>query len=67
VKMQLVINGQSREVSAESLAELLVELQLDTSHVAVELNQAIVESSQFATTALNENDRLEVIQFVGGG
>ncbi|HKI51766.1 MAG TPA: sulfur carrier protein ThiS [Geothermobacteraceae bacterium] len=65
--MQLVINGQSREVSAESLAELLVELQLDTSHVAVELNQAIVESSQFATTALNENDRLEVIQFVGGG
>jgi len=65
--MQLVINGQSREVSAESLAELLAELQLDASHVAVELNQAIVASSQFATTTLNEKDRLEVIQFVGGG
>jgi len=65
--MQLVINGQSREVSAESLAELLAELQLDASHVAVELNQAIIESRQFATTTLNEKDRLEVIQFVGGG
>jgi len=65
--MQLVINGQPREADAENLAELLVELQLEASHVAVELNQAIVERDQFTNTRLNDQDRLEVIQFVGGG
>lgn len=65
--MHLTINGQSREMAAGTLADLLVELQLDVSHVAVELNQAIVARDQFATTSLKDDDRLEVIQFVGGG
>jgi thiamine biosynthesis protein ThiS len=65
--MRLVVNGQLRESAAGSLAELLAELQLDVEHVAVELNQAIVARGRFAATRLQENDRLEVIRFVGGG
>lgn len=65
--MQLVINGQPREANVHTLAELLADLQLEASHVAVELNQAIIEREQFANTRLSDQDRLEVIQFVGGG
>lgn len=65
--MNLLINGQSRQSTATTLAELLNEMQLHPGHVAVELNQAIVARDRFAATRLNDGDRLEVIQFVGGG
>ena len=65
--MQLLINGQPREANVHTLAELLVELQLEASRVAVELNRSIVERERFANTRLSDQDRLEVIQFVGGG
>jgi thiamine biosynthesis protein ThiS len=65
--MNLIVNGQPRASTAGTLAELLDELQLDSAHVAVEMNLAIVAKDQFAVTRLRENDRLEVIQFVGGG
>lgn len=65
--MHLLINGQSRQSTATTLAELLNELQLNPEHLAVELNQAIVARDRFAEIRLQDGDRLEVIQFVGGG
>ena len=35
--------------------------------VAVELNRDILPRDQFAETLLKEGDRLEIVQFVGGG
>lgn len=65
--MKLEINGEPRTVTATSLAALIDELQLPADHLVVELNLAVVPREQFAATRLQENDRLELIQFVGGG
>lgn len=65
--MRVSINGQEREVEARDIAALVIELDLDPRKVAVELNLAIVPRSLHGVTPLSEGDRLEVVQFVGGG
>ncbi len=65
--MRVSINGAEREVEARDIAALVAELDLDPRKVAIELNMAIVPRSLHAGTPLSEGDRLEVVQFVGGG
>lgn len=66
--MRLIINGEEREYSGiTTLASLVEQLGLKADRLAVELNQDIVPRSQWASTALKEADRLEVVHFVGGG
>ena len=66
--MQLVVNGQIREVASElTLRDLVVELALGPSKIAVELNGQVVPSSSWESTDLNEGDRVEIVHFVGGG
>ncbi|MBB5746144.1 sulfur carrier protein ThiS [Brevundimonas variabilis] len=65
--MRLQVNGDTREVTARTLLALVEELGLDPRKVAVERNLAIVPKSLHATTVLDEGDRIELVQFVGGG
>jgi sulfur carrier protein len=50
-----------------SLPELVVSLQLKSEQVAIELNQEVVRRSQWELTVLHEDDRVEIVHFVGGG
>jgi thiamine biosynthesis protein ThiS len=62
------INGQDRDVPAgATVASLLEDLGLGSERVAVERNGAIVPKTEYETTPLTEGDRLEIVQFVGGG
>ena len=61
------VNGDPREVYATTVTELVEELALDPRKVAVERNLEIVPRSLHAVTALAEGDRIELVQFVGGG
>jgi sulfur carrier protein len=66
--MNLIINGEERDfLPPLSLAQLVEQLGMKSDRVAVELNRQIVERAQWASTALRENDRLEIVHFVGGG
>lgn len=65
--MRLTVNGEEREVAAGVVAALVVELGLDPRKVAVERNLEIVPRSQHGATPLAEGDRIEIVQFVGGG
>ena len=65
--MRISVNGEERETAARDVAALVAELGLDPRKVAVELNLAIVPRSLHAGTVLSEGDRVEVVQFVGGG
>ncbi|GGJ01688.1 thiamine biosynthesis protein ThiS [Alicyclobacillus cellulosilyticus] len=66
--MQLVINGQAREVpDGLTVAQLLEHLDLGHERVAVECNGEIVERERFPTHALQPGDALEIVRFVGGG
>ncbi len=66
--MQLTINGDERSFDAPlSLAGLLEQLGLKLDRVAVEYNRNIVPRPQWSETSLADGDRLEIVQFVGGG
>ena len=66
--MQLTINGEDRLFEGSlTLAALLEQLGLKLDRVAVEYNKNVVPRPQWAKTVLAEGDRLEIVQFVGGG
>jgi thiamine biosynthesis protein ThiS len=66
--MHIKLNGRDHEVSAStSVLGLLESLGLDARKIAVERNLEIVPRSAHGTTVLTEGDRLEIVNFVGGG
>ena len=65
--IRLQLNGRERETASPDLAPLLAELDLHPTRVAVERNGEIVPRDRYAATPLAEGDRVEIVQFVGGG
>ncbi len=66
--MNITLNGENRTVSAALyISGLLAELELEPRKIAVEHNLEIVPKSAYGTTAIKENDQIEIVQFVGGG
>jgi sulfur carrier protein len=67
--MNLIINGQSREVAGERLpvSGLLHALELGEMPVLVELNGMAVLSREFDTQPVREGDTIEIIRMVAGG
>jgi sulfur carrier protein len=69
--MKLTINGRDREfagLETDSRLHHVVELlQLKADRVAVERNGEIVPRAQWVDTRVQDGDKLEVVQFVGGG
>lgn len=66
--MRVYVNGEPREFSSPlSLAQLITELDLPPARIAVELNRDVVRRHDWSTTELSEDDRIEVVHFVGGG
>ncbi len=65
--MQVIINGEFREIDPQNINNLLEDLDIDPRKVAVELNSEILPKAVFETTFLGERDRLEIVHFVGGG
>ena len=67
-KMRIQLNGRDHELSGPlTLATLVEQLGLDTRKVAVERNLEIVPRSAYVATMLGEGDKLEIVNFVGGG
>ncbi len=66
--MQVQINGEQRTLATGlTVAKLLQELDIRPDRVAVELNLAILDRSEFDGRSLQEGDRIEIISFIGGG
>ena len=66
--MQIFLNGESLDVAEGTSVEALVlTLAGDPRGIAIERNLEIVPKADHGRTMLQEGDRLEVVQFVGGG
>jgi thiamine biosynthesis protein ThiS len=66
--VEITVNGNARRAdSGATVASLLTELGIAPERVAVERNLDIVARERFPDTPLTEGDRIEIIQFVGGG
>lgn len=65
--VKIRLNGEEREVSARNLTALIEEIGLDGRKIAVEKNMEIAPRSTWLATPVDDGDRLEIVQFVGGG
>jgi len=65
--MHIFLNGEERNTDAASISELLVELGMEGRMIAIECNLEVVPKSTYATAALTEGDRIEIVHMIGGG
>jgi sulfur carrier protein len=66
--MELYLNGQIQQFETGlSVAGLVDLLSLQGQRIAVEVNRSIIPKSRHAETRLNDGDRVEIIQAMGGG
>lgn len=66
--MDITINGEEKRLEAAlTLEGLLKTLDLEPRKIAIERNREIVPKSLYGETALADGDKIEIVQFVGGG
>ena len=65
--MMLTINGQPADHAADTLAELVLQLELGDAKIATALNGAFVPARARSTTALRSGDRVEIVSPRQGG
>ena len=66
--MRITVNGEPLDIEGPlAITALLAQLNIDPRRVAVEHNLAIVKKNSYDSTVVNEGDRIEVVNFVGGG
>ena len=66
--MNVTVNGEIKELEAEvSLNRLLELFSLPQQRVAIELNRQVVRRQDWETTIVHDDDKIEVVHFVGGG
>jgi len=63
-----IVNGEERAIGdGKTIADLLAELKLGGRRIAVELNLDIIPAAEYGSRRVSEGDRIEIVQFVGGG
>ncbi len=65
--MKLIVNGDSHETEAASLATALAELGFEESVIATAVNGEFIQASRRHDTPLADGDRIEVLAPLGGG
>jgi sulfur carrier protein len=66
--MVIKINGEQEDVAIHTrLSEIIRERNLSAEKIVVEYNLRIVTLAEWADILIQENDRIEIISFVGGG
>lgn len=65
--MKLIVNGQPRDVNAQTMAELVIELGYEDVPVATALNRSVIRKTDRATTPLHHGDQIEILVPMQGG
>jgi len=66
--MKVIVNGKSKVFQeGVTLLEILKELELVDKVMAAALNMEIVKQDNWNKQVLKDNDKLELLDFVGGG
>ena len=66
--INIYINGESKKIKGElSVLSLLKLLNLNKNNIAVEINREIINKSNYNAYIIKENDRIEIVNFIGGG
>ena len=67
-KIQIFINGKKKDINInQNLINILEEYSLKNKMLAVEINQEVIPKSNYKTIKINKNDRIEILELIGGG
>ena len=66
--MTLIINGKEKEFEENiTLKKVLEQLSLEDKVMAAAVNMNIIKQDDWSSYKLNNKDKLELLDFVGGG
>ena len=66
--MRLIINGENKEFNdGINLYQIVKELKIENKVMAAAVNMDIVKKENWKNFTPNEDDKIELLQFVGGG
>ena len=67
-KIKIQLNGKKHQIKMGcNLKDLLKILNKDDNKVAIELNGEIADKKKYSKIILKKNDKIEIVQFIGGG
>ena len=67
-KIKIQLNGKKYQIMSRfNLKELLRILKKNNNKVAIELNGEIADKKKYSKIFLKKNDKIEIVQFIGGG
>ena len=67
-KIKIKVNGKNRSISETyKLSDLINHLKIPMKKVAIELNEEIIDKKNVNKIKLNQNDKIEIVHFIGGG
>ena len=67
-KIKIKINGKIKTIIDKlTLYELINDLKIPITKVAIELNKEIINKKEMKKIKLENNDVIEIVHFIGGG
>jgi thiamine biosynthesis protein ThiS len=67
-KIKIQLNGKKYQIKlGYNLKDLLKILKKDNNKVAIELNGEIADKKKYNKIFIEKNDKIEIVQFIGGG
>ena len=67
-KIEIQLNGKKYQIKmGYNLKDLLKLLKKDNNKVAIELNGEIADRKKYNKIFIEKNDKIEIVQFIGGG
>jgi len=66
--MKLIINGENKDFDSQiSLQEIITTLEIEDKVMAAAVNMEVVKKDQWGSFMPSNEDKIELLQFVGGG
>ncbi|NMB34591.1 MAG: sulfur carrier protein ThiS [Clostridium sp.] len=66
--MLIVVNGEKMQIKdGNTLLDLVLEKKLENDQIVIEYNRRVIKKKNWEEHILKENDKIEILRFVGGG
>ena len=66
--MYILLNGKKFQISGkDTIMQLLKKIDIKSSKVAIEVNKVVIPKEKYRYFKFKNNDKVEVVTFIGGG
>ena len=67
-KIKIKLNGKVKVITKDNkISNLLTDAKISLNKVAIELNNEILDKKKINKIKLKNNDKVEIVHFIGGG